>query len=318
MKSRLRCYWFKEDGNIKRVSLAFAKALYEHDARYIEHANTTMRLLYVHYSIENKIPISLNSVNGIVVKFDAEGSPYETTFKKLGMILESLPVLSPESEDQKTRRMFIDKKLDRLSWNPTEKELADVWQIISYSNKTKTNKIVEFPSQQNKIQESVKPMEHNIMEDVEIEKDIAEMKDKIADVLALIDTASSKFINKSFHVVATQIIPKLETETEKLLWHGVKSALKHERGRDKRWERGDGDWVAVVYLLRWNDWRKGEASGETIEVVTCASKKDAVAALKKMVVRHAMKIDDLSYIETEIVPADEWREENNPKPEATE
>jgi len=70
--------------------------------------------------------------------------------------------------------------------------------------------------------------------------------------------------------------------------------------------------------MRWKDWRKGESSGETIEVAKCASKKDAVAALKKMVVRHAMKIDDLSYLETEIVSADEWKEENSPNPETTE
>ena len=318
MESRLRCFWFKDDGKIKRVSLAFAKALYEHDAQYIEHANTTMRLLYAHYSIENKIPITLDRVDGIVIKFDTNGSPYETAFKKLGMILGALPSLSPESEDQKSRRMFINKKLERLSWSPTEKELDEVWKIISHSSKRKQSKVVEFPSQQNRIQEGAKRMDHNIMEDVEIAKDLAEIKDKIAEVFSLIDTASSKFIDTAFRAVATQIIPKVETETEKLLWDGVKSALKNERERNKRWERGDGDWVAVVYLLRWEDWRKGEASGETIEVTKCSSKKDAVAALKKMVVRHAMKIDDLSYLETDVVPAEEWKEENNPKPEVTE
>ncbi|MBI4806679.1 MAG: hypothetical protein HY795_15750 [Desulfovibrio sp.] len=311
----LRYYLFKDDGEIQRISNVMFNSFFKDDVHIPKFANQKLKLASVILELENRVPISILETHGMILSFDEHGSPSKSTEQIIRNALNSIPSFQDEPGVIPIHTQIAKNERKKFEWNIGKNELdliaKDIWKkrkkrskkIICISKNTAENhgntEEIEMKDDNNKFIEN-----HNNFD---------KLKEAIRKIIHLIEYAEDSFLEYAFRSVSTHAIPKSETERERLLWQGVKAALQSERERGKRWKAGDGQWVAAIYLFKWDDWKQQSAKSEIIEHTLCDGKKAAVTAARKLTVKHSMKVGELSYVEPSVMPLDDWNEIHGPE-----
>lgn len=306
----LRYYLFKDDGEIQRISNVMFNSFFKDDVHIPKFANQKLKLASVSLETENRVPTSIIEANGIYVSFDEFGSPRDSIRQYKKLLMNSLPNPLGDPGVIKLAPKIAAKERDKLRWTLGKEDIDVLIRDIWKKKKRKHKKVIDINL--NNTAEPQPPEDTQVKDDnnkfFENHKNMDELTEAIAKIEHLLEYAEDSFLEYAFRSVSTHSIPKSKTERERLLWQGVKAALQSERERGKRWKAGDGEWVAAIYLLRWDDWKKQSANSEVVEHILCDDKKSAITAARKLTVQHAMKVDDLSYVEPFVMPLDEWNE----------
>jgi hypothetical protein len=290
-----RHYLFPDEGDPLRMSRRLVEGLIFGKDALPKYAGTRQRVLSAMLELENGKPTSILRTEASIWVFDEDGGIQEGLHEALALAMELMPTSDDDGTVVELRPRTKRRKLEKdYRWDPGKPEIdrvvADIWP------KRRTDRLKAAQG----VSKRKPPLSYDARHAI----------DEISGSFWKISHAIERLKEPSLKAFGFEARQRSGDEPEFAhLYRALAEMSDWHLEVQRRRRTGKGVWFAAVEVMLWRD-----GIGETAErhYERCSNRDEAVLAVRRLLAQHAVKSNDYTTVEAEMLTDLEWEQRAYP------
>ena len=298
MRLSLRFYLFAEEG-LRSISQRVMTGLIRGKDAMPQYAGTRQKVADVILENEGKKPLRIERAQGSFLTFDENGQVHKDLVASGFAALETGMALEEALRKPQTKIVDLTPKLNREKWERENRWTLSKADLDLISDDIWGRKRADAPKVERAKGTAAKapPKTYESREAIR----------EIHTAISTIDNKLSWLTEPSLKAVTHEARQNARSEVEGPFWQAIAQAADRYREILSRRRTGRGAWYALVHILSWDAIRRTADTRASFHE-RCASRKDAEAAVRRLLAEYSAAFDADTTIEGEVLSELDWDE----------